>query len=207
MGGCCCCPSRGAQLNEPPVYYYFPRNLEEHGSLSSTRTTDSSLSMGLLVDTNPDTYRAPPAPLPYDVDLGRPRASSGILVNSGNKLGTVQAADSQSVGEALTDSGLKGSVTREELEALDCKNETDDKQGSPKVDEVEPSKLCESIVLATNEEDVCPTCLEEYDADNPRIMTKCDHHFHLSCILEWKERSDTCPVCDKEMEFDHAFPQ
>ena len=22
MGGCCCCPSRGAQLNEPPVYYY-----------------------------------------------------------------------------------------------------------------------------------------------------------------------------------------
>lgn len=116
--------------------------------------------MGLLVNTNPDTYRAPPAPLPYDVDLRRPRASSGILDNSSNKLGTVEAADSQSVGEALTDGGLKSSVTCEDLEVLDCKNQIDGQQGSPKVDEVEPPKLCESIVLVMNEEDVCPTCLE-----------------------------------------------
>lgn len=37
----------------------------------------------------------------------------------------------------------------------------------------------------------------EYDTENPKMTTKCDHHFHLACILEWMERSDTCPVCDK----------
>lgn len=36
-----------------------------------------------------------------------------------------------------------------------------------------------------------------YDEDNPRFITKCEHHFHLSCILEWMERSDICPICDK----------
>ncbi|VFQ74925.1 unnamed protein product [Cuscuta campestris] len=41
----------------------------------------------------------------------------------------------------------------------------------------------------------------EYDEENPKIITKCEHHFHLACIFEWMERSDTCPVCDQEMVF------
>ncbi|KAJ3678223.1 hypothetical protein LUZ60_002026 [Juncus effusus] len=52
-----------------------------------------------------------------------------------------------------------------------------------------------------DEEDVCPTCLEEYTAENPKIITKCSHHFHLGCIYEWMERSDNCPICGQEMEF------
>lgn len=40
-------------------------------------------------------------------------------------------------------------------------------------------------------------CIADYDTENPRIVTKCKHHFHLSCILEWMERSDTCPICDQ----------
>ncbi|KAK8502641.1 hypothetical protein V6N12_073133 [Hibiscus sabdariffa] len=67
---------------------------------------------------------------------------------------------------------------------------------------VELSKPVEPIVSTKEEEDCCPTCLEEYDAENPKIITKCEHHFHLACILEWMERSETCPVCDKEMIFD-----
>ena len=39
--------------------------------------------------------------------------------------------------------------------------------------------------------------LAEYDPENPKIPTKCDHPFHLACILEWMERSETCPVCDQ----------
>ncbi|RWR91682.1 putative E3 ubiquitin-protein ligase RHB1A [Cinnamomum micranthum f. kanehirae] len=202
MGGCCC-SSRAGRLNEQPVYFYCPRYPEERGSLS-THATDSALSTGLLIGTNPDTYPAPPVPLPYEVDLGQPRALSGLLENNGNKIGPVLAADSQSVGQAISDGGLKSSVTYDDLK-LDGKNQTDDLQGSPKVAEDEPSKLSECLAKETNEEDVCPTCLEEYDAENPRIITKCDHHFHLSCILEWMERSDTCPICDQEMVFDHNF--
>lgn len=57
----------------------------------------------------------------------------------------------------------------------------------------------DSIRLLTEDEDNCPICLEEYDVENPKIDLQCEHHFHLGCILEWMERSDTCPVCDKEM--------
>ncbi|KAI3717576.1 hypothetical protein L1987_69283 [Smallanthus sonchifolius] len=56
--------------------------------------------------------------------------------------------------------------------------------------------------LSVDDEDVCPICLEEYTIENPRIMTKCSHHYHLSCIYEWNERSETCPVCSKLMVFE-----
>lgn len=37
----------------------------------------------------------------------------------------------------------------------------------------------------------------EYESENPRLLTNCGHDFHLACILEWMERSEACPVCDK----------
>ncbi|XP_015074914.1 E3 ubiquitin-protein ligase Praja-1-like [Solanum pennellii] len=59
-------------------------------------------------------------------------------------------------------------------------------------------------VCSSEDEDVCPTCLEEYTPENPKILTKCSHHYHLSCIYEWQERSETCPVCGKLMEFEES---
>lgn len=56
--------------------------------------------------------------------------------------------------------------------------------------------------ISEDDEDVCPICLEEYTSENPRIVTKCSHHYHLSCIYEWNERSETCPVCSKLMVFE-----
>ncbi|KAG9146425.1 hypothetical protein Leryth_011708 [Lithospermum erythrorhizon] len=53
-----------------------------------------------------------------------------------------------------------------------------------------------------DEEDVCPTCLEEFNYENPKIVTKCSHEYHLSCIYEWMERSKKCPVCNRLMQFD-----
>ncbi|KAH9676085.1 E3 ubiquitin-protein ligase [Citrus sinensis] len=53
------------------------------------------------------------------------------------------------------------------------------------------------IYSPSEDEDVCPTCLEEYTPENPKIVTKCSHHFHLGCIYEWMERSENCPVCGK----------
>ncbi|XP_074338514.1 uncharacterized protein LOC141705453 [Apium graveolens] len=53
----------------------------------------------------------------------------------------------------------------------------------------------------TRDEVECPTCLEEYTDENPKITSKCNHNFHLGCIYEWMERSTTCPICSEEMEF------
>ncbi|KAI4378013.1 hypothetical protein MLD38_015559 [Melastoma candidum] len=70
---------------------------------------------------------------------------------------------------------------------------------------IELPKLDEEKVLDLDEEDVCPICLEEYDIDNPKLLTSCEHHFHLSCLLEWMERSDICPMCDKVMILENSF--
>ncbi|KAK1290259.1 E3 ubiquitin-protein ligase [Acorus calamus] len=202
MGGCCC-SARRADVNRTPLYYYCPPTLEEHEPLSTRgRGAVSAISAALLVDTNldtssPDTYRAPPPPLPYDV-CSRPDAPE--IRNT--KADPEQTTDPQSVGERVSSSGFE-SLTATEVKEGNLKKETDSKLGSPKVSETEISKLNDPII--SDEEDVCPTCLEEYDAENPRIITKCEHHFHLSCILEWLERSDTCPVCDQLMIFNHSL--
>ena len=54
-------------------------------------------------------------------------------------------------------------------------------------------------------EDECPICLEIYTAENPAIVTQCKHKFHLSCLYEWVERSDTCAVCLTPIVSDDLF--
>ncbi|MCL7042843.1 hypothetical protein MKW94_029529 [Papaver nudicaule] len=126
------------------------------------------------------------APMPCDTDLGRPQTPppGSTLGVTGNKIGTgARTSDSEALGETIS-----GSIF--------CKNEADSVPPSPKKPD-DPGKLKDLTSSPTEEEDCCPTCLEEYDDENPRIMTKREHHFHLSCILEWMERSDTCPVYDQ----------
>lgn len=185
MGGCCC-SSRKYQLHGTPVYYYCPPALEEHESLTSH---DSERSTGLLIDLDldtsiPDTYRSPPTPIPFDVVLGCP-----------------QSADLESVGQTCNGSSFgKGGCLN--LKEPDCKPEDGTFLASPRKIGFEFQRSKSFNVSTTEEEDVCPTCLEDYDVENPRITTKCNHQFHLSCILEWMERSDTCPICNQEMDFE-----
>ncbi|KAK9833791.1 hypothetical protein WJX74_005921 [Apatococcus lobatus] len=61
------------------------------------------------------------------------------------------------------------------------------------------------LSLADNDYECCPTCLEAYTTENPKILTKCQHAYHLSCIYEWLERSNTCPVCGKAMSFEEML--
>ncbi|CAL5381733.1 unnamed protein product [Camellia sinensis] len=42
----------------------------------------------------------------------------------------------------------------------------------------------------------CTICLGEYqEKEVLRIMPKCGHNFHLSCIDVWLRKQATCPVC------------
>ncbi|CAN0884437.1 Probable E3 ubiquitin-protein ligase RHB1A [Linum grandiflorum] len=189
MGGCCC-SSRKPHFHGTPVYYYCPPSLEEHGSLISHGGAASAFTAGLLVELNlntstPDTFRPPPAPLPYDVVFGGPPSS-----------------DSESLRETMSRDSF------ETLEMDEDPVEPDRKiQGSSLPVSPHKSKVIradEPVSLKTEEDDVCPICLEEYDSENPKLITKCEHHFHLPCILEWLERSDTCPICDQEIGLDHT---
>ncbi|XP_027108388.2 probable E3 ubiquitin-protein ligase RHB1A isoform X2 [Coffea arabica] len=164
---------------------WCPSVSEEHESLTSNDSVATALTAGFLVDLNldtsiPDTFRSPPTPIPFDVVLGRP------------------PTDSNSTGEPGNASSFETDIPVENKES-DLKAEpgfllaTTKKIGN----ELLKSSPHLNSLTPDEEADVCPTCLEDYDAENPRIVTKCNHHFHLSCILEWMERSDTCPICDQ----------
>lgn len=196
MGGCCCCSSR-AESDRAPAYSYCPQDLEEHEPLSSaSHGALSAVSSGLLVDTNldtstPDTYQAPPAPLPYDVGLASTQTLRRDVDCCATKTDPMQLDNSGTTGE-----------TNDRFETSDCKNKAQSEHNSPKTTEDEISK---PVTSTTDEEDACPICLEDYDTENPRIMTKCEHHFHLSCILEWMERSDSCAICNQIMMIDTTY--
>ncbi|KAI5647299.1 hypothetical protein M9H77_33304 [Catharanthus roseus] len=49
---------------------------------------------------------------------------------------------------------------------------------------------------STEEDAQCAICLGEYqEKEVLRIMPKCGHSFHLSCIDVWLRKQSTCPVC------------
>ena len=60
--------------------------------------------------------------------------------------------------------------------------------------------------LLADEDECCAACLEEYDDENPRIHLVCSHEFHLGCILQWAERSCTCPICERDLSDNKHLP-
>ncbi|XP_009770091.1 putative E3 ubiquitin-protein ligase RHB1A [Nicotiana tabacum] len=212
MGNCCCCcASKGVELNGSPSFCRYPTVPEEREPLSSHNVTAAALSTALLVDTNldtssPDTYRPPPMPMPYETYVGRPRTPPG------NQDGIKNDA---AVQETSTETGVALN-TADAVEAAEKDNKESEgivqadvplaapKEVEDELEESEELKKSNILVFLPPQEE-CPICLEEYDAENPKMSTKCEHHFHLSCILEWMERSDTCPVCDQETVFNPAI--
>ncbi|ESQ37687.1 hypothetical protein EUTSA_v10028991mg [Eutrema salsugineum] len=189
MGGCCS-SSRNSQLVGTPVYYYCPESFGELGPSGARAGVGSAFTTGLLVDIGletsiPDTFCAP-APLPYDLLLGRP-----------------QCAVSEPIKGMTSDSSFETLATCEDLMGLDCKTQPSSVILSPSKSVICKQKGCNQLV--DEEEDSCPICFEDYDVENPRLTTKCEHDFHLSCLLDWIERSDSCPICDKEVVFDDCL--
>ncbi|CAI9760748.1 unnamed protein product [Fraxinus pennsylvanica] len=44
--------------------------------------------------------------------------------------------------------------------------------------------------------DVCAVCLNEFEeGDGVRVLPKCTHTFHISCIDKWLDSHRNCPLC------------
>uniref|UniRef100_A0A182KAX0 RING-type domain-containing protein n=1 Tax=Anopheles christyi TaxID=43041 RepID=A0A182KAX0_9DIPT len=41
----------------------------------------------------------------------------------------------------------------------------------------------------------CPICHDAFVCSTHAVTTTCGHMFHHNCILQWLERSSTCPQC------------
>ncbi|XP_051119584.1 E3 ubiquitin-protein ligase At3g02290-like isoform X1 [Andrographis paniculata] len=188
MGGRCCIQSKNREDNRAPAILDNPAP-EEQMPPPDQATADPRVDNPL-----PPSYVSPPMPLPFDAYEVR-RASP-----SGNQAGStaLQPSSTQAAaGDSNADRTLQARL-KQPLES-DEGGETNAAHEASLDVEDENRKSGESSTLPVfdDEEDVCPICLEEYDEQNPKNMTDCDHHYHLSCILQWKEKNNTCPVCGK----------
>ncbi|KAL0709566.1 hypothetical protein Bca4012_016544 [Brassica carinata] len=182
---------------------------------SETRSLPSSLQATTVVSITSydnfmsNTFHSTPRPLPYDSDPGyffRSRRDS--LVSRRDKGSSHSHEEAEPLRSDADDEdsesfSVEGSKWTNKL-IISGENSREDFSRSTR--RVLKSKTImdavdQGVYVMSDDEDVCPTCLEEYTAENPKIVTKCSHHYHLSCIYEWMERSQDCPVCGKVMEF------
>ncbi|PPE02460.1 hypothetical protein GOBAR_DD00515 [Gossypium barbadense] len=168
-----------------------PSSIQGTGSIISSASLDNSLS---------DMYQSPPRPLPYDAETRYFRLQRDGLVSRHEKGSSQSHEESEPLrGENDADPGslsTEGKWNAFERGSKEQHSKSSQKLSSAKA----PVGIGYIYSSAEEEEDVCPTCLEEYTPENPKIITKCSHHFHLGCIYEWMERSENCPVCGKVIE-------
>ncbi|WJX65770.1 hypothetical protein P8452_50394 [Trifolium repens] len=226
MGSVCCCLSFDdfedyANPNNPVyrncvclscllqnllnVYSSIFRRGEAHSIPSSLQGTASMTSATSLDNSLSDMYRSPPRPLPYDAEPRFFRLQRDGLVSRREKSSSHSNEETEPLrSDVDTDSEPLNSA--EKWNECACEDETKiyRSKSASRLSSAKYTAGAGLIYASSEEEDICPTCLEEYTKENPKIITKCSHHFHLGCIYEWMERSDNCPVCGKEMEFDET---
>ncbi|XP_064956922.1 E3 ubiquitin-protein ligase At3g02290-like isoform X2 [Musa acuminata AAA Group] len=189
---CICLGCLAQQLMS--VYTALFRREDMHAVPSSLQERVALASPALTMDDSvPDTYHSPPRPIPYD----DPRFTQhdGLISRNEKFLSHFhqESEPLRSNTNSETESKMKGK----------CKSNYDggsklcQPESSLKHFSAEARKEVTYIFPSSEDEDVCPTCLEEYTSEDPKITMQCSHHFHLGCIYEWMERSDACPVCGK----------
>ncbi|XP_073040862.1 RING-H2 finger protein ATL7-like isoform X1 [Primulina eburnea] len=67
---------------------------------------------------------------------------------------------------------------------------------APVVIDAIPTMKFNREAFSSMEDAQCTICLAEYEEKEVlRIMPKCGHTFHLSCIDTWLRKQLTCPIC------------
>lgn len=224
MGAICCCPC-GDEFEEYPsnsIYrhcvclrFFFHQLLSGYGAMfhriegrpvvsSIHGTTLTSTEIGIaLPDTSlTDANHSVSRPLSYDADQRFSRSQrDGLVLRREKSLSHLQEdslpprRNASTSGMDTLGSGKKWCGVDSTEDFKRCHSELLEKESA--------TKAAHGLVYqhASDDDDVCPTCLDEYTSENPKIVTQCSHHFHLGCIYEWMERSDNCPMCGKEMVF------
>lgn len=187
------------------VYTSLFRRGEVHSLPSSIQGAASMTSSSSLDNSLADMYRSPPRPLPYDADPRYYRLQRDGLVSRREK-GTSHSHEESEPLRSDTDADSESLSTADKWNESVCEDGSKEyrSKSSLKLSVTKTTTGVSNVYTSSEDDDVCPTCLEEYTPENPKIITKCSHHFHLGCIYEWMERSESCPVCGKVMEFDET---
>lgn len=227
MGSFCCCPcieefedytnpSNSIYRNCICLRFFFHQLLNGYGAMFhrlegrsvpisnlGTASSASSVPATTLPDNSlNDNQFSVSRPATYDTDQRYSRLQRDGLVSRRDKSMIYFQEDAQPIRRNMSSSG------RESLGFGKKQNVVDSEEDCKLVDSESSDKALATKAAygpytqtSTEDEDVCPTCLDEYTPENPKITTRCSHHFHLGCIYEWLERSESCPICGKDMEF------
>ncbi|KAL0735803.1 hypothetical protein Bca4012_012013 [Brassica carinata] len=197
------------------LYITLFRRNETRSLPSSLQATTVSITSSSSYDNfMSNTFHSTPRPLPYDADPGYFRSRRDSLFSRRDKGSSHSHEEAEPLrsdaadvldSESFSVEGSKWATSK--LIISTGEDSKDDFSKSAR--RILKSKTMdaggnEGVYVMSDDEDVCPTCLEEYTSENPKIVTKCSHHFHLGCIYEWMERSENCPVCGKVMEFNET---
>ncbi|GLU06312.1 hypothetical protein SLE2022_233550 [Rubroshorea leprosula] len=225
MGAFCCCPC-GDEFEEyahpsNPIYrhcmcprFFFYQLFSGYSAMFhrlegrpipvQVATSLSATPMATALPDNSlnETHLTVSRPAPYDADQRYTRLQRDGLVSRRDKSLTHFQEDPQPLRRNVSNSGIESLGLGKKW--IGVNTEEDCKAGHPDSSEKAlATKIAYGLtyVQTSEDEDVCPTCFDEYTPENPKITTRCSHHFHLGCIYEWLERSENCPICGKEMEF------
>ncbi|CAL9037385.1 unnamed protein product [Musa banksii] len=184
------------------VYTALFSREEVHAAPSSLRERVLVASPSLNInDSIPDTYNAPPRPVPYDDPIFSQRQHDGLISRHDKILSHFHEESEPFINNNDNEAELKTEGKCKSI--FDGGYKFGQPESSLKRFSAEPRKEIMNN-FPYEDEDVCPTCLEDYTSEDPKITMQCSHHFHLGCIYEWMERSDACPVCGKMMVFKEA---
>lgn len=102
-------------------------------------------------------------------------AGEGPPIPTATPIHAVELA--RSLSSTITNSGLDESKIIACTETFQLPNEGDE-------------------TIENGDRKTCSICLENYgSADELRLIIKCGHCFHASCIQQWLGKNSTCPVC------------
>ncbi|KAH7548494.1 hypothetical protein JRO89_XS14G0142800 [Xanthoceras sorbifolium] len=180
------------------MFYRLEGRSAPASNQGATSLATSGTAIALPENSLNDTQLSVSRPVPYDSDQRYARLQRDGLVSRRDKSSIHFQEDTQPLRRNVSSSGTESLGFGKKLNGVDAE-ENCKLVHSESSEKILATKVAYGAYMQTSveDEDVCPTCLDDYTPENPKIETRCSHHFHLGCIYEWLERSESCPICGK----------
>lgn len=154
----------------------IPSSIQGAASMTSSASLDNSIS---------DMYRSPPRPLPYDADPRYIRLQRDGLISRREK-GSSHSHEEAEPLRSDTDADSDCLSTGEKWNGSACEDGVKEhrSKSSMKFSSAKATTVVGNFYISSEDEDVCPTCLEGIFIGVSSSFSPCvsDGHFHFTLL-------------------------